>query len=89
MSAVISDEFIHQVSTAIARLYPGLGCRCSKQSLSYRHPTEPSTLSVSADDEGHFHILLEYAEPFAITVSSSASNLSHLLDVVRNWREEH
>ena len=87
MPALTHDEVCHQVSAAIARLYPGLGCRRSRQGLKFLHPTEPSTLSVAPDDEGRFRILLEYTEPFAVVVSASARNLARLLDVVRNWRE--
>lgn len=87
MSAIVSDEIFSQVSTAIAHLYPGLGCRRSRNELKYLHPTEPSTLSVAPDDEGRFQIFLEYAGPFAVVVSARARDLTRLLAVVRDWRE--
>lgn len=89
MSTLISDEVFSQVSTAIARLYPGLGCRRSRDELKYLHPTEPSTLSVTPDNEGRFQIFLEYTGPFAVVVSARARDLTRLLDVVRDWREGH
>jgi hypothetical protein len=87
MPAAVSEDLFRQVSAAIARLYPGLCCYQSRQELRYLHPTEPSTLSVTPDEEGRFRVLLEYSGPFAVIVSSSTRNLSRLLDLVRDWRE--